>query len=231
MPERLDADVRGFFLIEDELQLSQLPKGVDRFFPFLTLYQWMNGNLSSIESADLKPFPDLEIILLPSNKLTSLEGNLFKYTPRIYNIGFQLNLLEKVGEGLLDDLNFLTIAHFYYNPCISFGAETPEAIQELKNKLRIQCHSFLTTSVPPSTIEETTTSVAASTSISTTTDSGYCSTGCIERIAVLESENIRQTLEIERQRAEIIQHNEAITELQMQIREILSNPCSPCGQT
>lgn len=213
-----NADVEGFSVYHDKL--SRLPKGIEKFFPILAGLDWRSGSLTSISSEDLQPFPQLQMILLGSNKLTSLDGDLFVYTPKMRYISFDDNLLQSIGFGLLDDLNKLTNAYFNGNPCISLAAP-PQTIQELKVKLLGQC--------PPSSVDITTArSVTPPISENSSTDNSYCSIGCVDLIETLKKKNFRQNEEVSGLNDQVSRLNEAIVELQKQMREVGSNPCSPC---
>lgn len=213
-----NADVEGFSVQHDKL-LNRLPKGIEKFFPILAGLDWRLGSLTSLTSEDLKPFPKLQMILLGSNKLTSLDGDLFVYSPEMHYISFDNNLLESIGYGLLDDLNKLTNAYFNGNPCINV-ATPPQTIQELKVKLLDQC--------PPSTVKVTTARMTSPTSENSATDNSHCSIGCVDLIETLKKKNFRQNEELIGLNDQVSRLNEALVELQKQIREIGSNPCSPC---
>lgn len=142
-----NADVEGFSWINDEMQLSRIPKGIEKFFPKIASFNCHNGSLTSVTSEDIRVFPQLQLLSIHYNKLTSLDGDFFKYNPMISWIYFKSNQLRNIGYGLLDGLSNLTSANFGLNPCITFQATTPTEIQELKIKLRDQCPALMTTTV------------------------------------------------------------------------------------
>lgn len=258
-----NADVKGFHVISNHGQFNRILKGIEHFFPNLIGFSWQQGNLSAISTDDFSVFPALQEIQFYNNRLVSLDGDLFRNTPKLIFIRFDYNHLEHVGFGLLDGLNNLTYAYFNGNPCIDMRATTPDAIQDLKLKLIDQCQPFVTT-------ESSTTVTSTTTTISTTIDPQVCAIGCVglietlqgdvesqSEVIVRQSQEISQQAdEIARQREEISRQNEeniqqsqeiaslkveisevlarmnsqayAITELEKQMREIWSSPCSPC---
>jgi Leucine rich repeat len=196
-------------------KLTELPKGIEVFFPNLMGIQWIGGILSRISADDFKPFPNLIMVVLAINNFTDLNGDLFKYTPNLQVVHFDYNKIEKVGSGLLENLESLVHVNFKSNICIDQVATTPQEIDEFKRLLHAQCS-------PP---EETTTKEPSTTSTSTattTTESNQeCLGGCSDRID-----------EIERKMVEVIGRYEArIAELEKQVREISANPCTPCTES
>lgn len=200
-------DVKALYI--SSYQLNRIPKGIEEFFPNLIIFGWTLGDLTTLTADDLKPFPELQLFYAQGNKLVSLDGDLFKYTPKLILISFGSNLLEHVGLGLLDGLNKLTLAYFSGNPCINVKARTPGAIQELKLKLQNQC--------PPLSTSPTTT-LSISTSLAKK---------CPELIETLEKEIKRQSDENRRYREENARQGEMITvqsnairALEKQIKEL-----------
>lgn len=139
-----DANIYGFALNKDPLQLTSLPGGISEIFPTLVALHWNNASISSITSDDLKQFPRLQFISLPMNKLTSLDADLFAHTPKIRYFSFEANEIANVGNGLLDNFEVdaakkPVVVHFTRNKCIDFVSRTIEELRELKNRLRDDC--------------------------------------------------------------------------------------------
>lgn len=145
-----NVDIQGFVLEIDPLQLDRIPRGIETYFPNIAAIFWSNVNLTSITSEDLRPFPNLQLLGLWDNQLTSLDGDLFVHTPKIGFVNFQSNAIRNVGYGLLDGLN-LTRAYFANNSCIDFDAHEPESVPELMTKLYDQCPPLMTTTILPTT--------------------------------------------------------------------------------
>lgn len=136
MSGKIYTDIRVFYIASTHHHLDRISKGIEKFLPNLLGFLWYDGNLATLTADDLMPFPELQMFGIYGNKLVSLDADVFKHTPKLELLYVTFNLLEHVGFGLLDGLNYLSHAYFQGNPCITFGAETPEAIQELKIKLQ-----------------------------------------------------------------------------------------------
>lgn len=186
-----NAVVKVFVVFGDPLQLSRLPGGIENFFPFLIGLQWKSGHLTAFTADDIKPFPDLQVLSINSNKIASLDGNLFQYTPKLKFVSFGDNSLVNVGYNILQGLNGLTSAYFYSNPCISVAAETSTSIEDLKLQLQIQCPPLAQATAPTTTISPTTASAA-------------CSGSCLTFVEDVLTENVRLNTEILSLNAEIL---------------------------
>jgi Leucine rich repeat len=240
MTEKTNSDVKTI-TVQYQVNLLQMPKNIETFFPNLIRIQFWNGNISSISVDDLKAFPNLQVLSFGVNLLTSLDGNLFIYNPKLQWISFSGNKITNVGYDLLLGLDELRTVNFNFNTCINKFASTPSQLIELKNLLRTSCPSLVSTQAPTTTpTREPTTSTTLSSS--TTPDSTQCPTGCLEKIEDLQSnfeaENreLRKTAsnqgkQIEELTAETVNLNQVVAayeerfiELEKQIREIDSNP-------
>jgi hypothetical protein len=190
-------DVGGFYVSEQPL--VEIPKGLGNFFRNLKHFRIYKTNISSISSSDIQ-FPKLMYFYAQYNKIISVDGDLFENNPNLVQIDFTNNKIQHVGHDLLTGLNDLKLVNFFMNPCINKIAKTPEQIQELINLLPYNCPPL--ESGPPIT----------STTISTSTEYGECSSGCADRIDMVKDE--------------IEAHEKRFIELEKQMREITSSPCS-----
>lgn len=188
---RTNADVK--FLHAFQQTIRQLPRGMDRRLPNLIGMQLFNTELQSISAEDLRPFRELAYFSSWANKIKSIRGNLFRFSPNLKWLDFQNNSLQHVGHGLLDNLDELREAQFISNPCIDVYAKTRGALDALNLQLPQSC---------PPQIEE-------------------CPTGCDEPIEILrvvmreENDELRSELtkQNEKLRSEISQLREEIVEL------------------
>ena len=95
-----------------------VPRKIATIFPNLTKITLAKSSIKKVSSNDLIQFPKLEVLDLSGNHLTSLESDLFKFTPNIKRIYLSLNSLRHIPHDVLDGLNNLEIAEFEYNECI-----------------------------------------------------------------------------------------------------------------
>lgn len=122
--ERNNSHVAGFSVQEEVL--NHLPSNLAHFFPNLKGISIINSNLLTLEAKDLKPFRGLLHLRLLANSLTTLKGDLFKFTLSLRYIDFQRNLIQRVGYGLLKDLQpVVEVADFSNNICINSCASLP----------------------------------------------------------------------------------------------------------
>lgn len=193
-------DVTGLF-VTGQMKFQRIPARIEMFLPNLKVLLWDYGNLTSITSDELRPFPELKLLSLFKNKIVSLDSDLFQYTPKLFEIDFAWNLLANVEFDLLANLNELTYAYFYNNPCIDVIAQGPEAILELKKKLMMQCPPLATT--------------ITSTTMSPTT-LGFCDVRCTMNEEV---DKLKETLDEQSKKNE-----ERFLELEKQMRKIHGQP-------
>lgn len=134
MSGKTNSDVKGLF-VRYAKTVERWPKNIDTFFPDLEYILWQSGILSAITADDLRQHPELRTLTLYSNYIVSLNADLFQHTPKISYIVFSNNLIMNVGTDLLSNLTELGKAGFGFNPCISFNADSPLQLAELKERL------------------------------------------------------------------------------------------------
>lgn len=115
------------------------PKQLERYLPNLIIFHLWDCGISSISSDDLAPWPDLMQLSLDTNRITTLDGDLFQHSPKLVKIELNFNLIRGVGADLLSNLNELRYASFVENPCINAYAATPHQLEALKAKLVNPC--------------------------------------------------------------------------------------------
>lgn len=132
--KNLDVEALNF----REQELNEIPPNVNSFFPNLKAILIYKTNLRTISPDDL-PFPMLEYFSSMFNKVHSIDGELFKTTPKLKVISFYENLLEHVGENIFKGLSELTHVDFRGNSCVDFWTWTPTELEELSDKLLVEC--------------------------------------------------------------------------------------------
>jgi hypothetical protein len=235
---KADLDVHGLYI---QSEMIFMPKEVELFFPNLKFLQLHLANLQVI-TADTLKFPNLVWFSSHTNKLTSVDGDLFKNTLKLQYIAIYNSQLEHAGKGLLDNLRDLQTVEFRLNNCVNVAATNPQAIQQLKQTLLTDC--------PPK-------EKAPNTTESTTTSSETCNLTCSifdeidmlksqlnlqagtianqsksfelleEKLAKLENkltfEADKVNRELNQQRQENSIREERIVELEKSMREIVAN--------
>lgn len=121
---RSTSDVLFFQNKNYDVSLKKIPSNFGSYFPSLTAIYFV-VELETITASDLQPFPNLVFLNLQGNRLRRVDGDLFKYNPKLYTIYLSANSIEYVGEGIFDGLNELFAIYFAYNPCTG-GPQGPD---------------------------------------------------------------------------------------------------------
>ncbi|KAG4067376.1 hypothetical protein HA402_015812 [Bradysia odoriphaga] len=128
-------DVGGIDLRHQNLTV--FPTNIEYFFPnMVAVYLW-NNSIPAISNQHLAPFPYLQFLLLHTNKITSIDGNLFSGMNSIKRIDFRYNNIRHVGHDL--NLPIGGEVLFGANTCIDQDATTPTAIASLTLNLLRNC--------------------------------------------------------------------------------------------
>lgn len=135
--QKSNSDVEFLFVYKQTVE--RMPKGIENFFPNIKVIEINTANLSSISADDLKPFPDLLMFASFNNKLLSVDGDLFKFTPKVRWATFHKSAVEHVGTDLFAPLKDLVYVNFEGNTCIDSMAKTPEEIKKLREELALKC--------------------------------------------------------------------------------------------
>lgn len=197
-------NVDGLVIIKQNLPF--FPQGIGNFFRYLKALDFSTTNLNSISANDLKPFPELAWLKLYESNLTSLDGDLFKFTPLLKFLSLKNNKIQHIGPDLLTKLNNLVAVYLQGNDCIDRYANSRESVTQLATQLTALCQ------FQDLTIIESTTLMSA-----TETPIERCS--CTDEITELRTENQRQDEKILQQSGKIEKHNKAIQEQNEEIKQ------------
>lgn len=146
---------------EEGRALKYIPSNLVKFFPNIKVLRLLENPLLRVVSNDLKPFPNLGAFILVGGQFTSISGDLFQHTKKFQYLQITGGILKNIGENLLSGMNELTFAHFAV-PCIFYSANTPQTIEELKQKLLDQCPPLPSTTTSRTTTISTTTEIDCS---------------------------------------------------------------------
>jgi hypothetical protein len=126
------------FIIVNSQVVSFIPEGLGEFFPNLESLHIVRSKLKKVEKKDLQPFPKLKELILYSNKIESLPGDLLEGNLELKQVHFNSNPITHVGHNLVTPLKKLEHASFSKTKCIdeSYG---PELISSLTTDLRRNC--------------------------------------------------------------------------------------------
>lgn len=129
-------DVVAFSSFGNEIRF--MPLGLTNFFPSIKLVEIAQAKMGKISSTDLQQFGDnLSFLFLGENKIKSLQGNLFEFTPKVRWIDLNFNLIKEVERGTFTNLKELYRISFINNFCYNGEAKyvgLKMAIQRIENK-------------------------------------------------------------------------------------------------
>jgi hypothetical protein len=98
-------------------KLDYLPKDVHLFFPNLHVYTCDACGIMFVGKEDLHPFPKLKVVSFSQNRIKSLAGNLFQYTPDLVSMDFSNGTLETIGKGFFEAVPKLKEVLFWKTKC------------------------------------------------------------------------------------------------------------------
>lgn len=194
-----DDDV-GLLSFLDDDTVTEMPIGIEKFFTNLKGLRWHDGILTSVSQENFKPFPQLQVLVLSSNNLTSLDGDLLESNLELREIYFRFNQIETIGFEFFANLNLLEKARFEKNVCIDMNAEDAAEMPELIKTVAEQCHPETTEppEIPP--------------------DPRDCPEFCDQRVKDLETK-LEETVEL---------YEKRLSKLETQMIELKANPCTTC---
>lgn len=214
-PGKTNDDVRTLNI--EKQTLSFFPEGIEKVFKNLVIIRMYDTPLLSIKAKDLQHFPQIQYFAAANASLTTLDSDLFSFTPNISFINLQSNQIQHVGLNLVTNLEKLNILYLLRNPCVNKNAATRADVLNLASTLPSLCP-------PLETIATTTEGVG-----------GECP--CSEKIEELRLESQHKMEQKNREIQDLQQTNEKLFEataalenrfknVEMQIREAQSSPCA-----
>lgn len=135
-----------------------VPQEIEKFFKNLLAMTFRDTNIHSISAQDLQSFPQLQSLEINHGDLSSLDGNLFMYNPRLLNVAFDDNEIEHIGLDLVTKLDHLRELALSRNTCIDESAFWRPDVLKLAPKLSVLCpplDATITVSIPTATKAKT----------------------------------------------------------------------------
>ncbi|KAG5684837.1 hypothetical protein PVAND_014048 [Polypedilum vanderplanki] len=183
-------NVTGVY-IEGNRTLQFFPRNFSNFFPNLKAIDIYRTTIETLFGNEFDEFPLFEYIWWNTSPLSTISSRLFEKTPKMVQIDFHGNQLQRVGYDLFTPFNVTQLRRlcFHTNPCITSDIATSQAnIINVINILRQNCtyHDPITTSTTQLPITSTTQSpITTTTQPSTTTTTQKpltCSNATIENL-------------------------------------------------
>lgn len=134
---KTNIDVTGMRVLFTNITI--IPKNLAAFFPNLKALSFTGSQINTLTNADLENLPELQLFMVLSNKVVSVDGDFFKNNLKLQYVDFAQNQLKSVGENLIGNLKSLIKVDFGYNPCVNRTADTPQKIWDLNVLLPALC--------------------------------------------------------------------------------------------
>ena len=128
----------GFYV--NSQTVHYVPTEIGSFFINIKSFTIGRSKLKEITKKDLKAFTNLVELILFSNDLEKLDGDLFEHNRKLQYLKLDGNKLKHVGEELLRNLNLIA-TFFDSNSCISAHSTTSNTTSTIIQKLLNQCPS------------------------------------------------------------------------------------------
>jgi len=137
---------------QDKKNLQFVPRGLTKTFKNIMALNFVNCSIKSITKKDLSGMPNLKLLWLHDNKLTSLPGNLFEETTKLEFVSLSTNKIVSIGAYLFDPLENLKYFELLNNITISkrfdsTGKHSSVTLNEFKQEIREKCTPKAVTSM------------------------------------------------------------------------------------
>lgn len=133
-----DQDVRALKVVNQMIDF--FPEGIESSFGNLEVIHFAYVPIKSMMAEDLKPFPKLKYFAVEFGQLSTINGDLFVYSPELQLVSFFSNKIESVGPGIFDRCPKLAFVYFQHNLCIKdYIDNDATAIQNIAKELSFKC--------------------------------------------------------------------------------------------
>lgn len=130
------------FLNITSKNLRNFPIGLEIFFPNLEIIILSCAKLKQITHENLKPFGNkLKYLALSESAIVSIEGNLFKSTPKIFFLQIESRNLENINKNVFEPIKLSLKVLKVHLPCVGFLHEDEnEDILNLIKEIKNSCY-------------------------------------------------------------------------------------------
>jgi hypothetical protein len=123
----------------EQSRMSYMMVGLEKFFPNIDRLFIGRGDLEEVNRSDFDVFPKLRVILIISNRMTTLPRGLFDGNLELEQLIIRRNPIITVAHDLLAPLTKLHFANFFENSCIDIEASNRFQIPALQAVLNAKC--------------------------------------------------------------------------------------------
>lgn len=138
--DKTNDDVKMLYMFSSP-NMMFMPKGIEIYFGHLERLGITNTGLVAITQNDLKPFPNLLVLYLSGNKLTSLNSGLFNFNQKLKYIDFDDNKLNSIAADIFDPILELEAIKLKGNVCISRQGLNQSGVSTVKREIIDLCQS------------------------------------------------------------------------------------------
>lgn len=111
-----NADVKA--LVSMGQTIHYFPRNVEKIFPNINGFSFINVKLREIHQEDIKPYGrNLEYLILIGNEVQTLEKDLFQFNQNLKLIDFRHNRIQYVDQNVFDCLFNLKSLYMLENKC------------------------------------------------------------------------------------------------------------------
>lgn len=214
-----------YLTIKDQY-MTFFPEGLLVFFKILQAMSVYNTQLLSLGAKDLQPIPGLLHLAVQRNNLTSIDADLFSFTPLVRLFAADANQIEHIGHNLIANTNELAYLFFGNNVCINQNAQGRSEVLALAPTLSVLCPPLDdTTTQTPTTVTIPSTTAFPTTTIDNTMDvyekieelrASNHALG--DQIDSLQESNSKQVEEIEELQQSVSEFDERMLEIEKQLK-------------
>ncbi|KAG5670232.1 hypothetical protein PVAND_000509 [Polypedilum vanderplanki] len=140
--------------IQGNYTLTFFPRNFSNFFPNIKAMTVYYTAIETLYGDEFDEFPLFEYIWWNLSPLSTISSRLFENNPKMVQIDFDRNQLERVGYNLFTQFNVTQLRRlcFHTNPCINSATATTQAnIINVISTLRQNCtyEAPITTTIRP----------------------------------------------------------------------------------
>lgn len=132
-----DQDVKA--LVFHDQHIDFFPEDINVYFTNLEIIVFFEFSIKSFTRNDLRPFPELKVFGIAFGQITTINGDVFKYSPNLQYVDFNNNQITNVGPGIFQHSPKLTEAHFSNNMCIDNSAFNATGVAVIARELSFRC--------------------------------------------------------------------------------------------
>lgn len=134
---KTDQDVKALDILAQ--QIDFVPTDINLFFSNLQIIRISGCPVKAFTKEDLRPFPQLAYFVVYNAQLTTISGDVFKYSPELLYLNLSVNKITNVGPGLLEHSPKMNGFRITNNLCINNEGLNSTAVTSIARELAFKC--------------------------------------------------------------------------------------------